>query len=130
WKAVPRLAHVNHLRKPPCADWFFNLDDQFWKCCEIRDHRRSELSCFRESLVDRSNVVLRRKFFLRRVDRANPVGERFWRRNFAAQTSVIEMAMRVDQARNECLLTEIDDFAGMVSIDFRKCSYIRDPISL
>ena len=37
--------------------------------------------------------------------------------------------MRVDQPRNERLFTEIDDFAGMVSIDFRKCSDIRDPIS-
>jgi hypothetical protein len=39
------------------------------------------------------------------------------------------MAMRVDQARQERLLAEIENFAGVVRSDFIEIAYIDDPAS-
>ena len=124
------IAHVNQFREPPRPNRRFDLRNQFWKRGQIRDCRRSEPLGFGESFVDRSDVIFRRKLRLLRIDCPDPVGERFLPRNFAAQTSVIEMAMRVDQPRQQRLVAKIDNFLTRMSLqDVGKFSNIEDPLS-
>ena len=101
-----------------------NLRNQFRKRGKIPDRRCSEPFRFGKSLIDRREIILLGKFWFLSVDRPDPIGERFWRRNFPAQTSVIEMAMRVDQARNQRLLAKIDNFTGVARFDFVEQSNI------
>src|SRR5439155_12881112 len=64
------------------------------------------------------------------VDCPNPIGKRFLRRDFAAQTSVIEMTMRVDQSGQQRLLAEVDSFLPRVSRrNLREFSNIDNSIS-
>src|SRR4029077_7052765 len=106
----------------PRANRRSNLRDQIWKRGEIRDCRRAKCSDLGETFIDRGEIIFWRELCFLRVDRANPICKRFLRWDFAAQTGVIEVAMRIDQSGQERLLAKINDFTGVARFDFVKFS--------
>src|SRR4030095_6950410 len=94
------------------------------------DSCRAKLFCLREPFVNRGDVILWRKFRFLRVNGTDPIGERFLSGNLPAQARVVEMTMRVNQARQENLLAKIDNLlAGIPCGDFGKFSDIDNSIS-
>src|SRR4030095_2832560 len=94
------------------------------------DSCRAELFCLREPFVNRGDVILWRKYRFLRVNRTDPIGERFLSGNLPAQTRVVDMTVRVNQARQENLLAKIDNLlAGIPCGDIGKFSNIDNSIS-
>src|SRR5205823_6337700 len=118
--------HINQFCKPPRSNWRMReLVNQFRKRSQICDGCRAESFGLREPFVDRDDVILRRKFRFLRINRPDPIGERFLSGNLPAQTGVVEMTMRVNQTRQESLLAKIDNPLARISRgDFGKFSNI------
>src|SRR5439155_26691499 len=105
------------------------LRNQIWKGSQIGDRRCAESFGFRETFVDRREIIFWRKPCLLGVNHADPIRKRFRRRDFATQTGVIKMAMRVDQSRQQRLLAKIDNFTGVALFDLIKLPNIDNLIS-
>jgi len=100
------------------------LRNQIWKGSQIGDRRRAESLGFRETFVDRREIIFWRKPCFLGVNRANPISKSFLRRNFATQAGVIEVAMSVDQPGQERLLAKIDNLPGVARLELIKSSNI------
>ena len=120
--------HIDQLGKPPRSNGGLNLRNQFWKRCKVRDCCRTELSGLSETLVNRREIILRRKLRLFRVNRADPIGKGFLPRNFATQARVIQVAMGIDQAGQQRLLAKIDNFSPVARLDLVEPSNVDNPI--
>ena len=79
-----RRTHVDQLREPPGSNGWVNPRNQFWERGQICNCRRPKSFRLGESFCDRCHVILRGESRLFRVDRANPISKRFFRRDLTA----------------------------------------------
>ena len=112
------IPHVNQLTEPPGADRFFDRRDQSWKRCQIGDRRSSETHRFGKTVMDRIDVIFLAEFGFLGVDRTDPTGERQLPADLSAEHRVIQVAMRVDQTREQNPFAEIEHLAVVLPPDF------------
>src|SRR5205823_14276567 len=103
-----------------CPYRFVDGTDQLRKRRQVRDRGRSEMQRLGEPCVDRVDVILCAELRLLRVDEANPIGERFLRRDLSPEQGVIEVAMGIDQTWQQTCFTEIEHIAVVNLADMIK----------
>src|ERR1700704_5135421 len=91
-----RITNIDQLGEPPRPDWRLQPDNQFWKSFEIDNRRCPKFPALGKPRHDRFREVAGSQLRFFRIDRSDPIGERILRRDLIAETSVIEMTMRVD----------------------------------